>query len=92
MTQAITGDVRKHDSHVDDVKGVLLVLTPQVLKDSNFFLCLPMEAFFVAHHLKGDVFSRLMVVGLDHLTEAAFADDLKNFIPICNMIMRDVDV
>ena len=78
--------------HVDDVVGVFLVLLAQVLQDADLLLGLSVEPFLVAHHLEGHVEMALVVVGLDHLAEAAFSNDFQHFVAVGEVVVRDVRV
>lgn len=78
--------------HVDDVHGIVLVLLAEVLEDADLLLRLPMEALLVAHHLERHVLVQLVVVGLDHLSEAALADDPQHLVAVGDVVVRDVDV
>ena len=78
--------------HVDDVVGVVLVLLAQVLQDADLLLGLSVEPFLVAHHLEGHVEMALVVVGLDHLAEAAFSNDFQHFVAVGEVVVGDVCV
>ena len=49
--------------HVDQVEGVVLVLLPQVLQDSDLFLGLTVETFLVPDHFQGDMLMALVIEG-----------------------------
>lgn len=78
--------------HVDDVHGVVLVLLPQVLQDSDLLCRLPVEALLVSHHLQGHVLVDFVVIGLDHLPKAPLPDDLEDLVPVSHVIVRHLHV
>ena len=78
--------------HVDDVESVVLVLLPQVFQDSDLLLGLPVETLLVSHHLQGHVVVILVVVGLDHLPEAALAYHLQYLVPVCQVVVYNVSI
>ena len=67
---------------MDDIAGVVLVLLPQVLEDSDLLLRLPMESLLVPNHLQSHVLVRLVVVHLEHLAKRALAYHLQDLIPV----------
>lgn len=78
--------------HVHDIHRVVAVLLLEVVQNADLLLCLAMEAFLVADHLEGDVLLHLVVVGLDHLAEAALANDLEHLVPVGDVIVGHVQV
>ena len=77
---------------VDDVVGVVLVLLPQVLQDPYLLLGLPVEPLLVPDHLQRHVVVVLVVVGLDHLAEAALSNHFEHLVPVGQMVVGDVSV
>ena len=67
---------------MDDIAGVVLVLLPQVLQDSDLLLGLPVEPLLVSHHLQGDVLVGFVVVHLQDLPKRALAYHLEDLIPV----------
>ena len=67
---------------------------PQPGWDAFAQLCtyLSVEAFLVADHLDGDVVVLLVVVGLDHLPEAALAYHLQYLVPVCQVVVYNVSI
>lgn len=78
--------------HVDDIHRGVLVLFAQVLQDADFLGRLPVKPLLVAHHFECHLLVVLVVVRLDHLAEAALADDFQHLIPVCDMVMGHVNV
>ena len=78
--------------HVDNVIGVILVLLPQVFQDSNLFLSLSVKSFLISYHFQGNMKMTLVIIGFDHLTEAALPDDFEHFITIGQMVVSYVSV
>ena len=78
--------------HVDNVIGVILVLLPQVFQDSNLFLGLSVKSFLIPYHFQGNMKMTLVIIGFDHLTEAALPDDFEHFITIGQMVVSYVSV
>ena len=78
--------------HVDDVERVVLVLLAQVLQDPDLLLGLAVEPLLVPDHLQGHVVVVLVVVGLDHLPEAALAYHLENLVPVGQVVVDNVSI
>ena len=66
---------------MDDIAGVVLVLLPEVLEDSDLLLRLPMEPLLVPNHLQSHVLVRLVVVHLEHLPKRPLPYHLQDLIP-----------
>lgn len=73
--------------HVNDVGRVLRVDPAEVVENADFLLGLSVKPFLIAHHLEGDADAVLVVEGVHHLPETAFADHLQNFIAVGDMIV-----
>ena len=79
-------------SHVDYIHRVIFVQLAQMLQDSDLLLRLAMEAFFVTHHLQGDVRIGFVVEGLDDLAEASLANHFEDFIAVAHVVVLYVNV
>lgn len=77
---------------VDDVHLIVLVLLLEMLQDLDFFLSLPVKARLIPHHFERHVDVVLVVVSLDHLPEAALANDFEHFVAVGDVVVDDVDV
>lgn len=78
--------------HVYDIHRVVAVLLFKMFQDANLLLGLTVEAFLVSDHLQGDVLLHLVIIGFDHLAEAALADDLEHLVSVSDVVVRHVQV
>ena len=86
------GSKDKVVKHVNDVVGIVLVLLAQVFQDSDFFLGLPVKPFFVSYHFQGNMEVTFVIVGLDHLAEAALSNDFEHFVAVGQVVVGYVGV
>jgi hypothetical protein len=96
-TQELKGDAcmgskDKVVKHVNDVVGIVLVLLAQVFQDSDFFLGLPVKPFLVSYHFQGNMEVTFVIVGLDHLPEAALSNDFEHFVAVGQVVVGYVGV
>ena len=86
------GSKDKVVKHVNDVVGIVLVLLAQVFQDSYFFLGLPVKPFLVSYHFQGNMEVTFVIVGLDHLAEAALSNDFEHFVAVGQVVVGYVGV
>ena len=86
------GSKDKVVKHVNDVVGIVLVLLAQVFQDSDFFLGLPVKPFLVSYHFQGNMEVTFVIVGLDHLAEAALSNDFEHFVAVGQVVVGYVGV
>jgi hypothetical protein len=89
---ACVGSKDKVVKHVNDVVGIVLVLLAQVFQDSDFFLGLPVKPFLVSYHFQGNMEVTFVIIGLDHLTEAALSNDFEHFIAVGQVVVGYVGI